>query len=31
MGKGTRLAGVKVLELIEFEGDGEPREPQLPF
>lgn len=31
MGKGSRLAGVKVLELVEFEGDGEPSQPKLPF
>jgi len=31
MGKGTRLTGVKVLELVVFEGDGESRHPALPF
>lgn len=30
-GKGTRLTGVKVLEHVEFEGDGEPYQPRLPF
>jgi hypothetical protein len=33
MGKGTRLSGVKVLNLVEYEPEesGEPRAPKLPF
>lgn len=30
MGKGTRLAGVKVLDLVEYESEGE-GQPRLPF
>lgn len=33
LGKGTRLAGVKVLELVPYESEssGEPKAPKLPF
>jgi hypothetical protein len=33
LGKGTRLEGVKVLELIPYESEtsGEPKAPKLPF
>lgn len=31
MGKGTRLAGIKVLDLVEYETEGEPGQPRLPF
>lgn len=33
MGKGTRLEGVRVIDLVEYESpeDGEERQPALPF
>lgn len=33
MGKGTRLAGVRVLDLVPYESEesGEPKAPKLPF
>lgn len=31
MGKGTRLEGIRVLDLVEWEGDEERKQVELPF